>query len=128
MIMERPSILQGMSLTRLLQGIAIGTVATMAIGFWGAGWTRATTAEQMAMQRSEVAVVAALAPGCAEKFSVLPDADARRIALSNAGSYSQHRDRFPRELVTLPGESYPDVALVAACSELVLEPKSALLN
>ena len=36
--MQVPSILQGESLTRLLQGAAAGAVATMIIGFnWG-GW------------------------------------------------------------------------------------------
>ena len=34
--MQVPSILQGESLTRLLQGAAVGAVATMIIGFnWG---------------------------------------------------------------------------------------------
>ena len=37
--MQVPSILQGKSLKRLLQGAAAGAVATMIIGFnWG-GWT-----------------------------------------------------------------------------------------
>ena len=38
--MQVPSILQGELLTRLLQGIAIGAVATMIIGFYWGGWTR----------------------------------------------------------------------------------------
>jgi hypothetical protein len=36
--MEIPSILQGHSRTRLLQGIAIGAVATLVIGFSWGGW------------------------------------------------------------------------------------------
>jgi hypothetical protein len=39
--MQLPSILQGDSLTRLLQGAAAGAVATLVIGFnWG-GWSPA---------------------------------------------------------------------------------------
>src|SRR4029077_16161391 len=36
--MEVPSILQGQSGTRLLQGIAIGAVVTLVIGFSWGGW------------------------------------------------------------------------------------------
>ena len=36
--MEVPSILQGQSGTRLLQGIAIGAVVTLGIGFSWGGW------------------------------------------------------------------------------------------
>ena len=35
---------------------------------------------------------------------------------------------FPKEFVTLPGETYPNSALVYACSTLLLAPKSAALQ
>ena len=37
--MQLPSILQGESLTRLLQGAAAGAVATMFVGFYWGGWS-----------------------------------------------------------------------------------------
>jgi hypothetical protein len=126
-MMKLPSILQRESLTRLLQGIAIGAVATMVIGFYWGGWTLGTTADKMAMQRSEIAVVAALAPGCAAKFAALPDAAAKKIALAKADSWKRG-DEFPKELVTLQGESSPNSALVDACSKLVLAEKAAELK
>jgi hypothetical protein len=46
--MEVPSILQGQSRTRLLQGIAIGAVATLVIGFSWSGWITGTKAKSMA--------------------------------------------------------------------------------
>jgi hypothetical protein len=46
--MEVPSILQGQSRTRLLQGIAIGVVATLVIGFSWGGWFTGTKAKSMA--------------------------------------------------------------------------------
>ena len=61
--MQLPSILQGESLTRLLQGAAAGAVATMFVGFYWGGWSLRSTADKMAKERSELAVVAALAPG-----------------------------------------------------------------
>jgi hypothetical protein len=46
--MQVPSMLQGESLTRLLQGAAAGAVATIFIGFnWG-GWSLGSTADKMA--------------------------------------------------------------------------------
>ena len=74
-----------------------------------------------------LAVVAALAPVCADKFRALPDADAKKVALSKVESWKR-RDEFPKEFVTLPGESYPSSALVDACYTLLLAPKSAALK
>lgn len=125
--MQLPPIVQGESLTRLLQGAAAGAVATMLIGFTWGGWSLASTAEKQARDRSEQAVIAALAPVCADKFRALPDAEAKRVALSKADSWKR-RDEFPKEMVTLPGESYPSSELVEACSKLLLAPKSAALK
>jgi hypothetical protein len=125
--MELPSILQGESLTRLLQGAAAGAVATMVVGFYWGGWSLGSTADKMAKERSELAVIAALAPVCADKFRALPDADAKQVALSKLDSWKRG-DEFPKEFVTLPGESYPSSALVDACYKLLLAPKAAALK
>ena len=125
--MELPAILQGDSLTRLLQGAAAGAVATMFVGFYWGGWSLGSTANKMAKERSELAVIAALAPVCADKFRALPDAEAKKVAISKVDSWKR-RDEFPKELVTLPGESYPNSALVDACYTLLFAPKSAALQ
>ena len=122
--MQLPAMLQGESGKRLLQGAAAGAVATIVVGFYWGGWSLGSTADKIAKQRTELAVIAALAPVCAEKFSALPDADVKKAALSKIDSWKR-RDEFPKELVTLPGESYPNAALVDACSTLLLAPKSA---
>ena len=125
--MQVPSILQGESLTRLLQGAAVGAIATMFIGFYWGGWSLGSTADKMAKERSELAVIAALAPVCAARFRALPDAEAKIVALSQTDSWKR-RDEFPKEFVTLPGESYASSALVDACSTLLLAAKSAALK
>ena len=125
--MQMPSMLQGESLTRLMQGAVAGAVATMFVGFYWGGWSLGSTVDKMAKEQSELAVVAALAPVCADKFRALPDFDAKKTALSKVDSWKR-RDEFPKELVTLPGESYPNSALVDACSTLLLVPKSAALQ
>jgi hypothetical protein len=126
-MMKLPPILQGESLTRLLQGIAVGAVATMVIGFYWGGWTLSGTADKLANQRSQTAVVAALAPECAAKFAALPDAAAKKIALATVDSWKRN-DEFPKEFVTLQGETYPNSALVEACTKLVLAEKAADLK
>ena len=108
--MQVPSILQGESLTRLLQGAAVGAVVTIIVGFnWG-GWSLSSTADKMAKEQSDLAVVRALAPVCADKFRALPDADAKKVALSKVDSWKRG-DEFPKEFVTLPGQSYPSPCL-----------------
>ena len=124
--MQLPSILQGESLKRLLQGAVVGAIATMVVGFnWG-GWSLGSTADKMAKEQSELAVVAALAPVCADKFRALPDVAAKTVALSKVESWKRVEE-FPKEFVTLPGERSPSSALVKACYALLV-PKSAALQ
>jgi hypothetical protein len=124
--MQVPSMFKGESLTRLLQGAAVGAIATIFIGFnWG-GWSLGSTADKMAKEQSEVAVVAALAPVCADKFRAQPDAAAKTIALSKIDSWKRV-DEFPKEFVTLPGKTFPSSALAGACYALLVAPKSAAL-
>jgi pimeloyl-ACP methyl ester carboxylesterase len=66
--MQVPSILQGESLSRLLQGAAAGAVASIVIGFSWGGWMTGSTANRLAVERVDTAVVAALTPVCVEKF------------------------------------------------------------
>jgi hypothetical protein len=125
--MQIPSIFQGESLTRLLQGAAAGAVATMVVGFGWGGWSLGSTADKMAREQSNLAVVAALAPVCADKFRAQPEAAAKIVALSKVDSWKR-AEEFSKEMVTLPGETYPSSALVAACYALLMAPKSAALQ
>ena len=88
-----------------------------------------TTAEKLASATSEKAVVAVLAPVCADKFGALPDVAARTATLvaDKDNSYKM-REAFPVALITLPGKSYPDSDLTAACAGLILAPKTAELK
>ncbi len=122
-MVQLPAILQGESLTRLIQGACLGAAATMLVGFYWGGWSLQSTAEKMAKDQANVAMIAVLAPICAERFRALPDTDAKQAALIKVDSWKR-RDEFPKEFVTLPGESYPSSALVDACYTLLQAPKS----
>ena len=75
--MQVPSILQAESRTRLLQGMAIGAVASMVIGFSWGGWVTSGTADKLAAEQAKTAVLAALTPICVEKFLQNSEAKAK---------------------------------------------------
>ena len=100
-----------------------GVVVGMVLLSYGFGFMSRTTAEKLASTRSESAVIAVLAPVCADKFRALPDAAARTATLvaDKDDSYKM-REAFPEAMITLPGKSYPDSELTAACAGLILAP------
>ena len=101
-----------------------GLIVGMAFMPYGFGYISAGAAEKIAKTRTDDAVVAVLTPECAAKFRALPDYAAKRDALEKAPVY-QRSDMFPKELVTLPGQSYTNSDLVAACAAVVLKMKAA---
>ena len=87
--MQTLSILQGESLTRILQGAAIGAVATMAIGFYWGGWVTGGNAREMVHKSTSSAVVSALAPICVDNFQRSPDASTNLIEFRKVKSWQQ---------------------------------------
>jgi hypothetical protein len=119
--MQVPSILQGESLTRLMQGIAIGAVATMFIGFYWGGWVTGSTAWKMAQRDAKEATIAALAPICVDKFQRAANASEKLIEL-NKIRFVWDRDVFIEMggWATMPGATAPDTAVAQACAEMLL--------
>ena len=72
---------RGESLTRLLQGVAAGAVATLIIGFGWGGWMLGSSAKALADSTASSAVVAAIAPICADQFQRSADAAVNLTAL-----------------------------------------------
>ncbi|MGA2128085.1 MAG: hypothetical protein ABSG76_18265 [Xanthobacteraceae bacterium] len=133
--MEAPSMLRGESLTALLLGVVLGVVLgialTVAVGFnwfyYGFGWTLGGTAETMALQRVEIALVAAYTPVCVEKF-VGPADDAKWVELARVEPW--RRDDFVKKagLATIPGDTEPSSGVALACAGVLtklLETRAA---
>ena len=83
-------------------GAVVGAVAFAVVGFSSLGWTLGSTAEKMASQRAETAVVAALAPICVEKFQQQADASAKLVEFNKVASWdrrSRSEERSCRERV-----------------------------
>jgi len=90
---------------------------------YGFGFTSPTTAEKLSSAASEKAIIAAMAPVCADKFGALPDVVARTaIIVADKDNSYKMREAFPEALITLPGKNYPNSDLTAACAGLILAP------
>jgi hypothetical protein len=117
--MKVPSMLQGESLTRLLQGIAVGAVATIAIGFYWGGWVTSGTAQATANAAARTAVVSALAPICVDKFQQSTTAAANLAELQKISSWQQGTFIEKGGWATMPGSTSPDTAVARACAEIL---------
>jgi hypothetical protein len=95
-------------------GVVVGVIGICLIGFWGFGWTTASSAEKMAQERADDAVVAALVPFCVDKAQADPDAK-----LAEFGGKSFYESvQFVKDAnwATLEGMSEPNSELARACS------------
>jgi hypothetical protein len=117
--MQLPPILQGESLTRLVQGTAIGVVATLLIGFYWGGWTLGSTAKQMADQRASAAVVAILAPMCADRFRLAPEVTANMTELKKTSSWMQDAYIEKGGWATFAGTVASEREVAQACANLL---------
>jgi hypothetical protein len=118
-IMQMPAILEGESLTRLCQGAAAGAVATMVIGFAWGGWTLGSTAKADATKAAASALVAVLAPICADKFKQAADAPANMAELKKVSTWQQDSYIEKGGWATFPGMSTPDRSVAQACANLL---------
>jgi hypothetical protein len=117
--MQLPEILQGESLTRLLQGATVGFLATVIVGFnWG-GWTLESTAKQMADKIANAALVAALAPMCADKFKQASGASLNLAELKKVSSWMQDSYIEKGGWATFPGMASPERGVAEACANLL---------
>jgi hypothetical protein len=124
--MQVPSILQGESLKRLLQGAAVGAVATMVVGFTWGGWMTGGTANRLTAERADIAIVAALTPVCVEKFLQNSDAQANLVAIKKIPSYWEQGEYVQKGgWATQPGATSSDYHLARACAEKLVQAKTA---
>ena len=117
--MQLPPILQGESLTRLVQGAVVGFLATVIIGFGWGGWTLGSTARETAAKSAAAAVVAVLAPMCADKFRQAADASANMAELKKVSSWMQDSYIEKGGWATFPGTTSPERGVAQACASLL---------
>lgn len=99
-------------------GAAAGAVAISVVGFSGLGWTLGSSADRLAAQRADAAVVAALTPICVDRFNHQPDAAARLIEFRKISSSWDRRSSIEKGgWATMPGSEGSNSAVANACAE-----------
>jgi len=121
--MQLPHILQGDSPARLAQGAVAGAVLAIVIGFGWSGWTLGSTAQQMAQDSANHAVVAALVPICVERFHDGAEAKAKLVALKATKSWEQDSFIVKGGWATFPGEAEPNRGVASACANMLSAAK-----
>jgi hypothetical protein len=98
-------------------GAVIGAAAISVVGFSTFGWTLGSTAERMAAERAQTAVVGVLAPICVEKFQHQADASAKLIEFTKVSSWNRRSVIEKGGWATMPGTDTPNSAVASACAE-----------
>ena len=105
------------SLKPTVWGAVAGAVAISVIGFSSMGWMLGGTAERMAVDRAESAVVGVLTPICVEKFQQQADSATKLIEFKKAASWDQRALIEKGGWATTPGSERTNSAVASACAE-----------
>jgi len=100
-----------------LWGALGGAVTISVIGFLSMGWTLGSTAERLAADRAENAIVSVLAPICVEKFQQQANSAAKLIEFKKAASWDQRALIEKGGWATPPGTETMNSAVANACAE-----------
>jgi len=103
-------------------GAVIGAAAMSVLGFSYFGWVLGSTAERMAQERAQTAVVAVLAPICVEKFQHQADASAKLIEFQKVSTWDRRSIIEKGGWATMPGSDGPNSVVVTACAEQLARP------
>jgi hypothetical protein len=110
---------RGESLTRLMQGVAVGVVATLVVGFGWGGWMLGSSARTLADNKATSAVAAAIAPICVQQFQHSADASANLAALKKGSSWEQATFVEKGGWAVMPGSKTVDEGVPQACATLL---------
>ncbi len=105
-------------------GAIIGGVLTMILGFSWMGWVLGGTAERMALERANAAVVVALTPGCVARFMQQPNAPVKLKELQAVDSWRQREFVETGGWATPSGDKTPNSGVANACAEALVKNKT----
>ncbi len=99
----------------------------MIIGFSWGGWVTGGTADKLAAERADTAVVAALTPICVEKFLQNSNAKANLAVLQKISTNWEQGDYLEKGgWATLPGATSSDYHVARACAEKLVQTKTVV--
>jgi hypothetical protein len=105
-----------------LWGAAAGAVAIMVVGFSSMGWMLGGTAERLATDRAQNAVIGVLTPICVEKFQQQDNSAAKLVEFKKAASWDQRALIEKGGWATTPGSEKTNSAVASACAEKLGRP------
>jgi type VI protein secretion system component VasK len=107
-------------------GVIIGSILTMIVGFTWGGWTTSSTANQVAIQRADAAVTAALIPICLAQQKV-DAARGKKLGELRAISASYEQADFVMKAgwATFPGKADPNRDVAEACAAALVKAADA---
>jgi cytochrome bd-type quinol oxidase subunit 2 len=105
-------------------GAVIGAVGIMIAGFTWWGWTTESTAQRMARERADAAVVTVLTPFCVASFLQQPDATGKLAEFRKASVWQQSQLVEKGGWATLAGNTTPNAAVARACAEELVKTKT----
>jgi hypothetical protein len=108
-----------------LWGAVAGAIAIAYLGFSQFGWTTAGSAEQLAQERADTVVVAALVPFCVANAQQDPDKAALARLRAEESSYTRAGMVTKAGWATLVGDAAPAGVLATAFSEKLHSMKSS---
>ena len=107
-----------------LWGAVLGAVLAMIVGFGWGGWMLGSTAERMAADRTNAAMVTALTPSCVAKFMQQPNAAGKLKELQTVDSWKQREFVEAGGWATTSGDKTPNSGVANACAEALVKAKT----
>ena len=104
-----------------LWGAAGGAVVLAVIGFTLGGWVTGSTAQTMADDAAQEAVVARLAPICVEQYNQISEKDQKLQKLKDTDSWRRGDYVEKQGWATMPGEKDPDSKVAKKCADMIME-------
>jgi hypothetical protein len=107
-----------------LWGAVLGSIVTMIVGFSWLGWVLGSTADRMARERTDAAVVSAMTPGCVARFLAEPKAAQKLGDLRQTDSWKQREFIEAGGWATIGEATTANSALATTCAEQLLKTKA----
>jgi hypothetical protein len=105
-------------------GLICGAVGMMIVGFSWMGWVLGATAERMAIERANSAVIVALTPSCVANFMQQPRAAMRLAEFQKIETWKQQEFIEEGGWATPRGGKAPVSGLASACAEELAKAKT----
>jgi hypothetical protein len=104
-----------------LFGAAGGAIILAIIGFAWGGWVTGGTAQKMAEEMAEDAVVGRLAPICVEQYNQDSEKVRKLEELKAESSWKRKNYVEKQGWATIPGQTNPDRNVAEKCAEMLLQ-------